>query len=119
VQVSTAPRLTHQAVAEALMDLQLLFQRSLVGTQKRIAQALFEHVEVLGPARVWLHPSDEAVALGWATAMTGEFTAHLRQSGRGERGSASLTHLRFRPRFVLENVTMPPMVWPVVEQKAG
>ena len=25
--------------------------------------------------------------------------------GRGERGRASLAHLRFRPRFVLENVT--------------
>jgi hypothetical protein len=85
VQVSPEPRLTREAVAEALTDLQLLFQRSQIGTQKRIAQALFEHVEVLGPARVWLYPSDEAVALGWATAMTGEFTAPLRQSGRGER----------------------------------
>ena len=29
-----------------------------------------------------------------------------------ERGSASLTHLPARPRFVLENVIGPPKVWP-------
>jgi hypothetical protein len=32
---------------------------------------------------------------------------------------ASLTHLRFRPRVVLEHVTGPPRVWSVDEQKAG
>ena len=76
VQVSPAPRLTHQAVAEALADLQLLYQRSQIGTQKRIAQALFEHVEVLGPARVWLHPSDEAVALGGPPRCTASSPHH-------------------------------------------
>lgn len=119
LRLSTAPRLTHHAVAEALIDLQLLFQRSQTSTQRRLAQALFVHVEVLGPGRVWLHPSDEVVALGWATTMTGEFAAPLRQSGRGERGSASLTHLRVRPRLVLENVTGPPRVWPDDYRKAS
>ena len=33
--------------------------------------------------------------------------------GRGERGSASLTHLRFWPQFVLENVTAALRMWQV------
>ena len=57
-------------------------------TQQRIAQALFAKVEVLGPTLVWLYPSEEAAAQGWATAMSGEFTAQIRRNGRGERTRA-------------------------------
>jgi len=45
-------------------------------------------VEVLGPTKVWLYPSEEAAAQGWATAMSGEFTARVRRNGRGERSRA-------------------------------
>ena len=41
------------------------------------------------------------------------------QVGRGERGRASLTHLRFRPRSVLENVTPAAGTWPAIYRKAG
>jgi hypothetical protein len=74
---------------------------------------------VLGPTKVWLYPSEEAAAQGWATAMSGEFTARIRRNGRGERGRASLAHLRFRPRFVLENVTPVARSWPTAYRKAG
>jgi hypothetical protein len=30
-----------------------------------------------------------------------------------------LAHLRFRPRFVLENVTPTRVLWPVERRKAG
>jgi len=60
-------------------------------TQHRIVQALFEQVEVLGPNEVWLYPSIEAEARGWATAMGGEFWLEERKTGRGERGSPSRT----------------------------
>jgi hypothetical protein len=47
-------------------------------------QALFEQVEVLGPNEVWLYPTVEAEARGWATAMNGEFRIESTY-GRGER----------------------------------
>ena len=55
---------------------------------QRIAQALFARVEVLGPTKVWLYLSEEAAAQGWATAMSGEFTAKVRRNGRGEMSRA-------------------------------
>jgi hypothetical protein len=57
-------------------------------TQQRIAQALFKSVDVLGPLQVWVHPSEEAEAHGWATAMHGEFERKVRRYGRGERTRA-------------------------------
>ena len=42
-------------------------------------------IPVLRPNEVWLVPSEEAIARGWAAAMSGEFRVDLRQSGRGER----------------------------------
>jgi hypothetical protein len=85
VHSNAAAPITHRDVARALADLQRLFRRAKPDTQQRIARALFEKVEVLGPTQVWLHPSEEAIAQGWATAMSGEFTARIRRSGRGER----------------------------------
>jgi len=60
-------------------------------------------------------------ALGAITKKAGREGARFRvaELGRGERGSASLTHLPARPPFVLENVTGPPKVWPVDERKAS
>jgi hypothetical protein len=56
-------------------------------TKHRIVQALFEQVEVLGPNEVWLYPSVEAEARGWAAAMSGEFRVEERKTSRGERSS--------------------------------
>lgn len=60
-------------VAEPLADLQALFADAEPLTKHRILQALFEKVEMLGPNEVWLHPSIEADARGWAAAMCDEF----------------------------------------------
>ena len=54
----------------------------------------------------------DAVELGLHAALPEVFRLDFGEFGRGERGSASLTHLSVRPRFVLENVTGPPKVWP-------
>jgi hypothetical protein len=80
-----APSLTSQEVAESLADLRLLFADAEPLTKHRIVQSLFEQVEVLGPSEVWLYPSVEAAARGWAAAMSGEFRIEERKTGRGER----------------------------------
>jgi hypothetical protein len=61
----------------------------------------------------------DAVDLGLQTALPEVFRLDFGKFGQGERGSPLLTHLRVRPRFVLENVTAPPKVWLVDERKAG
>jgi thioesterase domain-containing protein len=76
---------TRADVAADLADLARLYDSAMPETRQRIAHALFARVEVLGPTKVWLHPSEEAAAQGWATAMSGEFTAQIRRNGRGER----------------------------------
>ena len=77
--------MTSQGIAESLADLQTLYTDAEPATQHRIVQALFEQVEVLGPNEVWLYPSVEAEARGWAAAMSGEFRVEERKTGRGER----------------------------------
>jgi hypothetical protein len=77
--------LTLQGIVESFADLQSLFPAAEPATQHRIVQALFEQVEVLGPTQVWLYPSLEAEARGWAAAMRGEFRVEVRKTGRGER----------------------------------
>jgi len=47
----------------------------------------------LGPSEVWLHPSVEAEARGWAATMTDGFRVEVRKTGRGERSQASGTDL--------------------------
>jgi DNA invertase Pin-like site-specific DNA recombinase len=84
-RVASSTAITPSEVAVALGDLRAVFDAAEPGTQHRIVQALFEQVEVLGPNEVWLYPSVEAEARGWATAMSGEFQVEIRQSGRGER----------------------------------
>jgi hypothetical protein len=76
---------TAQGIAESLADLNTLYADAEPATQHRIVQALFEQVEVLGPSEVWLYPSVEAEARGWAAAMSGEFRVEERKTGRGER----------------------------------
>jgi hypothetical protein len=97
-----APSLTARQIAESLADLQTLFGDAEPPTQHRIVQALFDQVEVLGPNEVWLYPSVEAEARGWAAAMSGEFRIESK-TGRGERASPSLTQQSLR--FLMINRT--------------
>lgn len=83
-QATGPASLTMQGVAESLADLQTLYADAEPVTKHRIVQALFEQVEVLGPSEVWLYPSVEAEARGWAAAMSGEFRVES-TNGRGER----------------------------------
>jgi hypothetical protein len=85
---TVAPSVTAQEIAQSLADLQSLFADAEPVTKHRIVQALFEQVEVLGPNEVWLYPSVEAEARGWAAAMSGEFRVEERKTGRGERNCA-------------------------------
>lgn len=85
-QTVDTPRPTFHEVADALADLQSLLADAEPATQHRIVQALFEQVEGLGPNEVWLHPSVEAEARGWAAAMSGELRVEVRKSGRGASG---------------------------------
>ena len=119
VRATVETPITPSEVAHALSDMRRLFSKAEPRTQQGIAQALFKRVEVLGPLQVWVHPSEEAEAHGRASAMHGEFEREVRRYGRGERGRATLAHLRSRPRFVLENVTPTVRIWPLVERKAG
>ena len=61
----------------------------------------------------------DAEELGLNMALPTTFTLAERGFGWGERGSASLTHLAIRPRFVLENVTPAARLWSLAERKAG
>lgn len=79
--------MTAREIADSLANVQSLFMDAKPVTRHRILQALFEKVEVLGPNEVWLYPSVEAEARGWAAAMSGEFRVEERKTGRGERFS--------------------------------
>ncbi len=72
-------------VEEYLADLPALYDAAEPLTQKRILQALFERIEVLGPNQLWLVASAEAEMRGLAPAFTGEFRTKVSQTGRGER----------------------------------
>lgn len=74
--------MTPHEIADFLADLQSLFAGAEPATQHRVVQALFEQVEVLGPNHIWLYPSAEAEARGWAAAMSGEFRVEERKTGR-------------------------------------
>ena len=84
-QPAVAPCMTAREIAESLADLQTLYADAEPATKHRIVQALFEQVDVLGPNEVWLYPSVEAEARGWAAAISGEFRVEERKTGRGER----------------------------------
>jgi hypothetical protein len=85
--------------------------------RKMLAEALFERIEVRGFREARLHLTDAAIAYGFGAVLPESFRISV--SGRGERGRASLAHLRFRPRFVLETRTPEVRVWPAAYPKAG
>jgi hypothetical protein len=76
-----------------------------------LAEALFDRLDVLGFRELVAHPTAHAVARGMLAALPQQMDITVGY-GRGERISPSLTHVSARPRFVLENVTGPPKVWP-------
>lgn len=94
-QAVDRPPVTSREIAESLGDLRGLFGDADASTQHRIAAALFDRVEALGPNEVWLYPSVEAEARGWAAAMSGEFRIESR-NGRGERSRAHTFQLIVR-----------------------
>ena len=69
---------------------------------RRTVQALFDQDEILGPAQIWLYPSIEAEARGWAAAMSGEFAVES-TNGRGERSCPSMSDDRQTVRFARSN----------------
>ena len=46
--------------------------------------------------RVWLYPSVEAEARGWAAARRGEFRMEERKTGRGERSGPDTLRVKVR-----------------------
>ncbi len=87
-RVATRAAICAREVEEYLADPPGLYDSAEPSTQKRILQALFERVEVLGPNQLWLVPSAEAEARGLGPLFTGAFRTKVRQSGRGEEGLA-------------------------------
>ena len=90
-------------VADYLADLPGLYDAAEPATRKRILQALFERVEVLGPNQLWLVPSAEAEARGLGPLFTGEFHTKVRQTGRGERYRPVMSDAGAVVRFVRES----------------
>ena len=85
--------------------------------RKMLTEALFERIDVRGFRKAQLHLTDAAIAHGFGAVLPGNFGISV--SGRGERGRASLAHLRFRPRFVLENVSPAAESWLAAYRKAS
>ena len=89
--------------------------------RQALASALFAKLEAEGYRKMRYLITPDAIELGLSAALPAmlETGGQMGGFGRGERDSASLTHLSVRPRFVLENVTGPPKIWPVDERMAG
>ena len=102
-QAVDRPPVTSREIAESLGDLRELFGDAEPSTQHRIAAALFDRVEALGPSEIWVYPSVEAEARGWAAAMSGEFRIESR-NGRGERTRAET--LRVKVRIVCRRIPL-------------
>jgi hypothetical protein len=75
--------------------------------RQALASALFSKIEVEGYQKMRSELTPDARDLGLDAALPAqlEVGAQMGGFGRGERGSASLAHLRVRPRFVLVNRT--------------
>jgi hypothetical protein len=103
-----------------LKSLPDLWAKTSAAGRHAIAEALSERIDVLGVNDFTFALTARARARGRdAASGAGVVSVKEGQLGRGERGSTSLTHLSVRPRFVLENVTGPPKVWPDECRKAG
>ena len=89
--------------------------------RQALATALFAKIEVEGYRRITYELTSDTVELGLSATLPAvlETGGQIGEFGRGERGSASLTHLSVRPRFVLENVTGKRSVRPDAYRKAS
>lgn len=114
-------RMAPDEVVSYLWSLPSLWNDAGPEGRQALASALFTKLEVEGYQKMTYELAPVAVELGLSMALPAQLETggQMGGFGRGERGSASLAHLRSRPRFVLENVTRPPRVWPLIEQKAG
>jgi hypothetical protein len=90
-QVSNGLGLTSVEIASSLRELQSLFADAEPATQHRIVAALFKQVEVLGPNEIWLYPTIEAEARGWAAGMAGSSESKVRMVGARGFAPSSLT----------------------------
>jgi hypothetical protein len=86
--------------------------------RQALASALFAKTEVEGYRKMTYELTPDAVELGLGAALPEVFRLDFGEFGRGERGRASLTHLRFRPRFVLENRTPAARIWSAMPKSA-
>ena len=81
-----------------LRELQPTWEAADGGSGRQmLAEALFERIDVRGFREVRLHLTDAAIAHGFGAVLPESFGISV--NGRGERGSASLTHLSARPRI--------------------
>jgi hypothetical protein len=114
-------RMAPDEVVTYLRSLPSLWNDAGPEGRQALASALFAKLEVEGYQKMRYELTPDARDLGLDAALPAELEvgAQIGGFGRGERGSASLTHLRVRPRFVLENVTRPRRLCPVEERKAG
>ena len=124
-QVARQPR-QHQRMAPDevvayLRSLPALWADSGPEGRQALASALFTKLEVEGYTKMRYALTPDAVTLGLGAALPAqtETGGHTGGFGRGERGRASLAHLRFRPRFVLEKVTAAAESWPVAYRRVG
>ena len=124
-QVARQPRqqqrMAPDEVVVYLRSLPSLWADSGPEGRQAIASALFTKLEVEGYTKMRYELTPDAVTLGLGAALPAqtETGGHTGRFGRGERGRATLARLRFRPRFVLENVTPVAKIWPAVFRKAG
>jgi DNA invertase Pin-like site-specific DNA recombinase len=114
-------RMAPEEVVAYLRSLPTLWNDAGPEGRQALASALFTKLEVEGYTKMRYELTPDAVTLGLGAALPAQLEtgSHTGGFGRGERGCASLAHLRVRPRFVLENVTRPRKVWPVAARKAG
>ena len=119
-QVARQPRqqqrMAPDEVVAYLRSLPTLWNDAGPEGRQALASALFTKLEVEGYTKMRYELTPDAVTLGLGAALPAqtETGGHTGGFGRGERGSASLAHLRFRPQFVLENVTPAARSWPAV-----
>ena len=114
-------RMAPDEVVEYLRSLPTLWNDAGPEGRQALASALFTKLEVEGYTKMRYELTPDAVTLGLGAALPAqtETDGHTGGFGRGERGSASLTHLRARPRFVLENAGSVARSWPAMYRKAG
>lgn len=100
-------RLAPEEVVPYLRSLPAMWADSGPEGRRALATAIFATIEVEGYQRMEYTLTPEAVELGLSGALPAilEVGAQIGEFGRGERDSASLTHVRSRPVLTLVNRT--------------